>query len=194
MKVKAIETVYLDEFPNLLWVHVISDDGVCGLGETFFGAGAVEVHIHEFIAPYLIGKNPFEIERHSSQLIGYVGRGGSGVEMRGASAVDIALLDLWGQAVEQPIFQLLGGVSRDKVRVYNTCAGYKYVRKAPAQTIDNFGLNQSSGPFEDLEAFLKTPNNLAESLIDMGINAMKIWPFDFAAEASGGGIIFQMMI
>jgi len=45
-----------------------------------------------------------------------------------------------------------------------------------------------------LEAFLKTPNNLAESLIDMGINAMKIWPFDFAAEASGGGIIFQMMI
>ena len=189
MKISALETVYIDEFPNLLWVQVITDEGLTGLGETYFGAGAVEAHIHEYIAPYLLGQNPLEIERHNQRMVGYVGRGGSGSEMRGASAIDIALWDIWGQSVNQPIYQLLGGASRAKVRVYNTCAGYQYVRKAPAQTTANFGLESNIGPFEDLEAFLYRPGELAESLLEMGINAMKIWPFDYAAVASGGNHI-----
>jgi galactonate dehydratase len=189
MKVTALETVYVDEFPNLLWVHVHTDEGLIGLGETYFGAAAVDAHIHEFIAPYLIGKNPLDIERHSHRMTGYAGRGGSGAEMRGASAIDIALWDVWGQLVNQPICQLLGGKSRDTVRVYNTCAGYQYVRKAAAQVTANFGLETSAGPYEDLDAFLNNADELAQSLLEMGINAMKIWPFDFAAEASGGAYI-----
>ena len=42
MKITAIETIRLGEFPNLLWVHVESDEGIKGLGEVFFGAGAVD--------------------------------------------------------------------------------------------------------------------------------------------------------
>jgi len=191
MKVTAIETILVDEFPNLSWVQVHTDEGLVGLGETFFGALAVEAHIHDFIAPYLIGKNPLEIEKHHSKLVPYAGRGGSGAEMRGASAVDVALWDVFGQAIGQPVYQALGGACRDDVRVYNTCAGYQYVRKAPAQVTANFGLNQqnSPGPYEDLEAFLNNADELAESLLEMGINGMKIWPFDFAAEASGGQYI-----
>ncbi|MHA1555171.1 MAG: mandelate racemase/muconate lactonizing enzyme family protein [Alphaproteobacteria bacterium] len=189
MKIDALETVYVDEFPNLLWIQAHTDKGLVGLGETYFGVDAVEAHVHEYIAPYLLGQNPLEIERHSHSMTGYVGRGGSGVEMRAASAVDIALWDLWGQAVDQPIYQLLGGASRANVRVYNTCAGYQYVRKAPAQTTANFGLESSAGPYEDLEAFLHRADELAESLLEMGIGAMKIWPFDFAAVASGGAYI-----
>jgi len=189
MNVNALETIYVDEYPNLLWVQVHTDEGLIGLGETYFGAGAVEAYVHEFIAPYLIGQNPLEIERHSRRMTSYVGRGGSGAEMRGSSAVDIALWDVWGQTVDQPIYQLLGGASRDTVRVYNTCAGYQYVRKAPAQTTSNFGLESSAGPYEDLEAFLNNADELAESLLEMDIKAMKIWPFDFAAEASGGNHI-----
>jgi galactonate dehydratase len=189
VKITSLETVYVDEFPNLTWVQVHTDEGLTGLGETFFGAGAVEAHIHDFIAPYLLGQNPLDIERHSHHMVGYTGRGGSGAEMRAASAIDIALWDIWGQAVNQPIFQLLGGASREKVRVYNTCAGYQYVRKAPAQTTANFGLETRTGPYEDLEGFLSNAGGLAESLLEMGINGMKIWPFDFAAEASGGTYI-----
>lgn len=190
MKVTEIQTVYVDEFPNLIWVLVHTDEGLVGLGETFFGADAVEAHIHEFIAPYLIGKNPLEIEYHSHRMTGYAGRGGSGVEMRGTSAVDIALWDIWGQFSGQPIYQMLGGASRDKVRVYNTCAGYQYVRKAAAQVTANFGLKASvDGPYEDLEGFLNSADELAESLLQMGIGGMKIWPFDFAAEASAGSYI-----
>jgi galactonate dehydratase len=188
MKITEIETVSLEEFPNLLWVHVKTDQGLIGLGETFFGVNAVEAHIHEFIAPYLLGKNALEIERHSHRMTGYTGRGGSGAEMRATSAVDIALWDLWGQFTNQPIYQLLGGASRDKVRVYNTCAGYQYVRKAAAQVSANFGINSAAQnrPYEDLEGFINRADELAESLLEMGITGMKIWPFDFAAEANGG--------
>ena len=191
MKVTEIETVYVDDLPNLLWVQVHTDEGLIGLGETFFGADAVEAHIHEFVAPYLLGKNPLQIERHSQRMTGYAGRGGSGAEMRATSAVDVALWDIWGQSSDQPIYQMLGGASRDKVRVYNTCAGYKYVRKASAQVTANFGLNpkEDEGPYEDLEGFLNTADELAASLLEMGISGMKIWPFDFAAEASGGSYI-----
>ncbi len=45
MKVTAIETIRLDEFPNLLWVRIHSDQGLTGLGETFFGVGAVEAQV-----------------------------------------------------------------------------------------------------------------------------------------------------
>jgi L-alanine-DL-glutamate epimerase-like enolase superfamily enzyme len=188
MKVTAVETIRLDEFPNLLWVQIHTDEGLTGLGETFFGAGAAEAHIHEFVAPYLLGKNPLQIERHAARLVGYVGGVGSGAEKRGSSAVDIALWDILGQASGQPLYQLLGGASRDSVRVYNTCAGYRYVRSAPAQATANFGLpaGHLEGPYEDLDAFLNHAGELAHSLLEMGITGMKIWPFDFAAEASGG--------
>ena len=187
MKVTAVETIRLDEFPNLLWLQIYSDQGLTGLGETFFGAGAVEAQVHDFIAPYLLGKNPLEIERHAGRLVGYVGKGGSGAEMRAASAVDIALWDLWGQATGQSICQLLGGASRDSIRVYNTCAGTQYVRNTAAVKTDDFGLSAAQdGLYEDLDAFLNRPVELAQSLLEMGITGMKIWPFDFAAEASGG--------
>jgi galactonate dehydratase len=191
MKVIEIQTVCVGELPNVLWVQVHTDQGLIGLGETFFGADAVEAHIHEFIAPYLIGKNPLEIEKHSKRMTGYAGRGGSGAEMRGSSAVDIALWDIFGQSANQPIYQMLGGASRDKVRVYNTCAGYQYVRKAAAQVTANFGLDniKNVGPYEDLEGFLNTADELAASLLEMGIRGMKIWPFDFAAEITNGNYI-----
>mgnify|MGYP006228482545 FL=1 len=183
MKITAIETIRLGEFPNLLWVHVESDEGIKGLGEVFFGAGAVEAHIHEFIAPYLLGQNPLLIDRHARGLVPYVGYTGSGAEMRGFSGVDIALWDLWGQATNQPIHQLLGGAARDEIRVYNTCAGYQYVRSDPNQGTHNFGLDSKEGPYEDLQWFLNDAGTLAQSLLEQGVTGMKIWPFDFAAEA-----------
>ncbi|MGI9401855.1 MAG: mandelate racemase/muconate lactonizing enzyme family protein [Rhizobiaceae bacterium] len=192
MRIVEIETVFVEAYPNLLWVHLKTDEGLTGLGETYFGAKAVEAHIHEYIAPYLLGKNALEIESHARKMTGYTGRGGSGAEMRATSAVDIALWDLWGKHAGQPIYQMLGGACRDKVRVYNTCAGYDYVRNASAQVTANFGIDADksrTGPYDDLQGFLNIADELAASLLEMGITGMKIWPFDFAAEASGGNEI-----
>ena len=186
MKITALETIRNAEFPNLLWLHVHTDEGLSGLGETFFGAQAVEAYLHESVAPQLLGQDPSRIDHIARKLYGYLGFRGSGVETRGNSAIDIALWDLWGNRTAQPVYQLLGGLTREQVRVYNTCAGYRYVRQRPVQTTDNWGLDGEEGPYEDLDAFLNRADELALSLLQQGIQAMKIWPFDHAAENNGG--------
>ncbi len=191
MKVTGIDTIRLDEFPNLLFTQVHTDGGVTGLGETFYGARAVESYIHETVAPYLLGKDPLEIDRHARGLYGYVGYGGSGAETRGNSAIDIALWDIFGKVTDQPLYQLLGGKTRDAIRIYNTCAGYRYVRSQPRQAVENWGIGieKSDGPYEDLDAFLFRADELAVGLLEQGITGMKIWPFDPYAEQSGGHYI-----
>jgi L-alanine-DL-glutamate epimerase-like enolase superfamily enzyme len=193
MKIARVDTLRLDEFPNILFVQIRTDEGLTGLGETFFGARAVEAYIHETAAPYLLGEDPLRIDRHAGELYGYLGYGSSGVETRGNSALDIALWDLFGKVTGQPLYQLLGGKSRERIRTYNTCAGYRYVREKPRQEVSNWGLyeDEPDGPYEDLDAFLHRPGELAEDLLSQGITGMKIWPFDPYAEASGGHYISE---
>ena len=78
MKIIAIDTIRLDEFPNILWVQLHTDEGLVGLGESFYGPGATEAHIHETIAPYLLGQDPLQIEAHQAHMIGYLGFAGAG--------------------------------------------------------------------------------------------------------------------
>jgi L-alanine-DL-glutamate epimerase-like enolase superfamily enzyme len=189
MKITALETIRLGEFPNLLWVRLHTDEGLVGLGETFMGAQAVEAYLHEWAAQRLLGTDPLAIEARARDLTGYLGWRGSGVETRGNSAVDIALWDLFGKAAGMPLHTALGGKSRDAIRVYNTCAGYQYIRGNANQTSSNWGLGNTNGPYEDLQGFLHHADELAHSLLAEGITAMKIWPFDPAAEASHGQYI-----
>ena len=55
MKITELETILVGEFPNLCYVRVHTDEGVSGLGETFFGAEAVSAWVHETAAAYLLG-------------------------------------------------------------------------------------------------------------------------------------------
>jgi L-alanine-DL-glutamate epimerase-like enolase superfamily enzyme len=186
MKITALETLRLGEFPNLVWVRLYTDEGLVGLGETFFGASAVEAYLHDTVAPKLIGKDPRQIEARNASLGNYLGWRSAGVETRGNSAIDLALWDLFGKAVGLPVCEALGGRSRDRIRVYNTCAGYRYVRDARAQAVANWHLGEQGGPYEDLDAFLSRADELAHSLLEQGITGMKIWPFDIAAERTAG--------
>jgi galactonate dehydratase len=185
MRIAALETVRIAERPNLLWVLVRTDEGLAGLGETFFGASAVEAHLHDAVAPKVIGQDPRAIDRLAADLIPYVGFRSTGAEARAHSAFDIALWDLWGRATDQPVAQLLGGFTRDSIRTYNTCAGPGYIKAPTGQATANFGLDQA-GDWDDLNGFLRCADELAHSLLEDGITAMKIWPFDAAAEASRG--------
>ena len=185
MKITAIETIRMAERPNLIWLQVETDSGLKGLGETFFGAATVEAHVHEYVAPRVIGRDPLEIDRLSSDLIGYLGFRSTGAEMRGNSAFDIALWDIFGKATGQPIAQLLGGFTRREIRTYNTCAGSEYIKKATGQTTTNFGFG-AGDQYDDLNGFLHCADELALSLLEEGITGMKIWPFDAAAEKTDG--------
>ena len=79
MKITAVETLRLGEFPNIVWVLIRTDEGVSGLGETFMGAAAVEAYIHESVAPRLVGRDPLQIEAVNRDLIGYLGWRGAGL-------------------------------------------------------------------------------------------------------------------
>ncbi len=186
MRIARIDTIRLAEFPNLLWVEIHADDGVMGLGETFFDASVVDAYIHDVAAPRLIGADPFAIGAIARSLSGYLGQRGSGAEMRGRSAIDLALWDLYARAIKQPLWQALGGQVRESIRTYNTCAGPTYVRTAKGQQSTNWGLTAAPGRYDDLQAFLTRADELAVDLLESGITGMKIWPFDLAAEASGG--------
>ena len=185
MKIAALETICIAERPNLIWVRVETDEGLTGLGETFFGAGAVAAHVHDHIAPRVIGRDPLAIDRLAAEIVPYLGQRSAGAEMRAASAFDIALWDLFGKATGQPVAQLLGGFTRDRIRTYNTCAGSDYIRRATGQSSANYGLGAGRA-YDDLNAFLTRADELAADLLSEGITAMKIWPFDGAAERSGG--------
>lgn len=173
---------------NLLIVELRDDSGVVGLGETFFGAAPVETYLHEVAAPLLFesrdGLTPAATAR---VLTSYVGYQSSGVEVRGNSALDIAVWDIVAQRAGLPIYELLGGRVRDSVPVYNTCAGTAYVSSG-GQASSNWGLDVDAD-LDDLNRFMTDPGGLARDLLDEGITAMKIWPFDLAAERSAGSHI-----
>ncbi|MDV7271598.1 mandelate racemase/muconate lactonizing enzyme family protein [Thioclava sp. A2] len=188
MKITAIETIRIAERPNLMWLQVHTDEGVTGLGETFYGARAVEAYVHETLAPLMLGEDPRRIEYLARKAEGYLGWRSTGAETRGNSAFDIALWDLWGRATGQPVAQLLGGFTRPAIRAYNTCAGVEYIKDDSGQQTGNYGLGKG-GAYDDLNGFLHRADELAQSLLEDGITAMKIWPFDAAAEANEGAYI-----
>jgi len=192
MKITGVETLQLDDHPNLLYVRLHTDEGLVGLGEAFGGAQAVEAWLHETAARRLLGTDALAIERAWRELYPIVGYLGTGVESRGRSAIDIALWDILGQEAGLPVYRLLGGAVRERIRVYNTCAGYRYVRKVveSGRLLDNWNVagagSPSPGPYEDLDAFMNRPGELARSLLEEGITGMKLWPLDPYAAASGG--------
>ena len=187
MNITQLETLRLQDHPNLLWVRIHTADGMTGLGETYFGTGAAEADVHERIAPMILGVDAGRIEHLNRTMQPYVGFTGTGAEMRALSAVDVALWDLAAKSTGTPLCDFLGGRTRAAIPVYNTCAGPNYVSKTSAVRPDNFGTDsQSAVRYDDLGAFLEQPEELAASLMEMGIFSMKIWPFDLAAGAKGG--------
>jgi len=187
--ITCLRTIRIAERPNLIWVELETNDGLVGLGESFRGTQATEAVLHEQIAPWLLGRDARRIEAISRHMTTpYIGFHGAGAEIRAASAVDIALWDLAGKRHGIPVHEALGGAARMEIRTYNTCAGYAYNTAGVGRRAVRGGEN-SNGPYDDQVAFMRDAGALAESLLAEGYTAMKIWPFDIYADASGGQLI-----
>ena len=103
---------------HYLFVKIYTDKGIVGLGEAgnwgYLDATAAAIMKYK---DYLIGKDPFQTEHHYQNMYRCMYFRGS-VIMSAISAIDIALWDIKGKALGVPVYQLLGGKTRDKVRVY----------------------------------------------------------------------------
>ena len=112
-----IRTIRLTGLPNSIWVELETDEGLTGLGEAWRGTAAVETVIHNEISRYLLGQDSRRIESISRTLLTpYVGFHSASAEVRAASAIDIALWDLYGQRHKIPVHEALGGSWRRRKR------------------------------------------------------------------------------
>jgi galactonate dehydratase len=176
MKLTAVETLYLSRGVTVhqgpiqwLWVRIHTDSGLIGLGETYPWPEAEAAVVRRALAPLLLGRDPSRIDELWADMFRAINYSGwAGAEIRAISAVDMALWDLAGKATGLPVYKLLGGASRDRIRTYNTCYDH----------ID----------------FHTEPVKLARSLLDSGIRAMKIWPFDPIALQNRGQYITREQI
>ena len=106
-------------FHGWLIVEVFTDSGHVGIGEAALAPRVTKALIDVYLKPILIGANPFDSEflwQHMYRRTMAFGR--KGVGMVAISAVDIALWDLLGKILKQPVFRLLGGKTKQKIPVY----------------------------------------------------------------------------
>lgn len=117
MKITDLELFYLQ--PRWLFLKISTDEGICGWGEPIVEGRAhtVATAVEEY-RPVLIGADPCKIE-HLVQLMyrGTYYRGGP-VFMSAISGIEQALWDIKGKYYHMPIYEMLGGACRDRVRMY----------------------------------------------------------------------------
>jgi L-alanine-DL-glutamate epimerase-like enolase superfamily enzyme len=168
MKITHVETLWPSAITPapFFFVQVHTDSGIIGLGQAPDPQRTIPA-VEEWSRRFLIGQNA--LDRSAFWTRAYEAahyHGFAGAEMRAISALDIALWDIAGQAFNAPIYQLLGGKLRERIRIYNTCSNYR--------------------TYDDRRLVREDPLRLVEELLAEGITAFKFSMFDALADASHG--------
>lgn len=138
------------------WVRLHTNTGLVGTGETYpFSQG--ETGALRDYSRRILGRDPRDLEGlWRSLYFEQAMRNAGGADMRILSAVNMAQLDILGQAAGLPLYRLLGGKTRSRVRVYNTTTNY--------WAINDMKMGPDTG-------------KIVRFLLERGITAMKIYPF-----------------
>jgi L-alanine-DL-glutamate epimerase-like enolase superfamily enzyme len=106
-------------FHDWLVVEIETDNGLVGIGNAALAPRICKNIVDQFLAPLVMGADPFDNEYLWQKMYrSTLAWGRKGVGMAAISAVDIALWDLMGKAVNRPVFKLLGGRTKDKIPCY----------------------------------------------------------------------------
>jgi L-rhamnonate dehydratase len=102
-------------------VRIHTDEGISGIGTVGAGSGAAAYVLREHLKPLIVGQNPFNVEiLWETMFRSTLNYGRKGLVLEAISAVDIALWDIMGQATNQPVYNLLGGKTRERIAVYGS--------------------------------------------------------------------------
>ncbi len=142
MKIVDAKVIVCCPGRNFVTLKITTDEGVTGLGDATLNGRELSVasYLQDHICPLLIGRDPQKIEDTWQYLYkGAYWRRGP-VTMSAIAAVDMALWDIKGKLANMPVYQLLGGASREGVTVYSHATG----RDIP-ETLDAFAKSQEKG-------------------------------------------------
>lgn len=150
--------------PRELFLKIETDEGIVGWGEPVLeGKTDTTAACVKELMEYLIGKDPLQIERHWQRMLkGGFYRGGA-IVFSAISGIDQALWDILGKSLNVPVYTLLGGAVRDRVRIYGHIGG-----KTPHDAQTQISLKQE---IEELK-------ESAQIQIDRGLTAFKFCPCD----------------
>lgn len=134
MKITRVTPMVLGtDWRNLTFLKVETDEGLFGVGEarSLNKDDALLGYLNEAVIRYVIGSDPFEIEKLVSQMYrGDFGRAGE-IVMTGIALVEMACWDIIGKALNQPVYRLLGGAVRDSIPAYAN--GWYTVERTPEE-------------------------------------------------------------
>jgi galactonate dehydratase len=136
MKITAIETYAVGAgWKNWLFVRVLTDEGLIGLGEgTLNGFGhTVEAAVRE-LQHFAVGADPTHVRRLADRLYAGVSNDGGHVHRTAIAAIEIACWDLLGQSLGVPVHSLLGGRVRDSVLAYAN--GWYRTERSPQAVLE----------------------------------------------------------
>jgi mannonate dehydratase len=142
MKIIRADVIVTCPGRNFVTLKLVTDEGVYGIGDATLNGRelAVASYLQDHVCPLLVGRDPHRIEDTWQYLYkGAYWRRGP-VTMSAIAAVDMALWDIKAKVAGLPLYQLLGGASRDGVMVYSHATG----RDIP-ETLDRYAAYQEKG-------------------------------------------------
>ncbi len=153
---------------NWLFIKIFTDEGIYGVGEGSGWPRVVETAVSD-LTPILVGEDPFQIENIWQKLfLAMMGHGMTGVVGGGAmSAIEMALWDIKGKALGVPVYELLGGRIRDRVRLY---AHAHTPERAQALVERGFGALKTGGvtdPLGKVQAIRQTVGPNVDIMVDI---------------------------
>jgi galactonate dehydratase len=132
VRITKLETFLIK--PRWIFLKIHTDAGVVGLGEPLLEGRALTVQtaIKE-IEPYLIGKDPRRVVHHWQAIYRHAFYRGGPILTSALSGIDQALWDIKGKLLGVPVYELFGGPTRDRVRVYGRAANPDDIRKRKSE-------------------------------------------------------------
>ena len=128
MKVTRIETLRCDAgWRTFSFLKATTDEGLIGWSEynESFGSGGLS-HVIEALSPLVIGKDPRQIELINAVLRTQTVQSRGGINRQAIAAIENALLDIKGKALDVPVYDLFGGAVRSRIPVYwSHCGSYR---------------------------------------------------------------------
>jgi galactonate dehydratase len=147
LKITKVETLFVK--PRWLFLKVHTNAGITGLGEPIVEGRAKTVATAiEELTPYLLGKDPRAVAHHWQAMYRHAFYRGGPVLTSAISGVDQALWDIKGKALGVPVYELLGGPTRARVRAYAHAGTVERIKQRKAEGFTAF----KTGPFKERPA------------------------------------------